>query len=131
MVGEFLLLPKPCSTRKAGRFWPGFSPSGASTTPDRCNPAEGMLTVSALMTFPPARFSIALQLIETELIPALLGRFDIVLLRPDRGREAGAAKFRVWIVVEVDGGIDQHAVPFAGAELRRIAVALACRWIEP
>ena len=50
--------------------------------------------------------------------------------RPGLGREARAVEIRIGVVVEVHGGVDQHAVPLAGAEQRRIAVALAGRGIE-
>src|SRR6202035_2485452 len=71
-----------------------------------------------------------LPLLQPQLPPPLHHRIDILLLRPHRRREARAAEIGVRVVVEIDGGVDQHAVPFAGAELRDVAVALAHRGIE-
>jgi hypothetical protein len=53
-AAEFLLLPKPCSTRKAGRRSPAFTPSGTRTVPDSVRPADGIVTDSSRMTFAPA-----------------------------------------------------------------------------
>src|SRR5580693_2662627 len=72
-----------------------------------------------------------LPLIQPQLPPPLHHRVDVLLLRPHRRREAGAAEIGVRVVIEIDGGVDQHAVPLAGAELRDVAVALAHRRIEP
>src|SRR5258708_7832746 len=73
----------------------------------------------------------ALRLLQAELGPARHRGVDVLLLRPDLGREARAAKLGIGVVVEVHGGVDQHAIPLAGAEQCGIAVALARRGIEP
>src|SRR6266581_2031634 len=75
--------------------------------------------------------SIPFQLVEAKLAPALARSLLVFFRWPCGGRIAGAAELGIGIVVEVDGGIDQHAVPLASAEQRRIAVALAGRGIEP
>src|SRR5476651_2071334 len=72
-----------------------------------------------------------LALVEAEFRPARLRRSDILVGWPDLGRKTRAAQVRVGVVVEVHGGVDQHAVPFAGTEQGRVAVALAGRGIEP
>src|SRR5690606_22971988 len=50
---ELLLLPKPCSTRKAPRFSPGLIPSGTRTVPASFSPADGMMTDSSCILFSP------------------------------------------------------------------------------
>src|SRR5262245_38697103 len=85
--------------------------------------------------FPRPRFSlllglVPLQLVEAKLTPALARGLDILLLGPDCRRKARAAKFRVGVVIEVHGGVDQHPIPFAGTEQSRVAVALARRWVD-
>src|SRR4029453_11994544 len=74
--------------------------------------------------------SISLELVEAKLAPALARGLLVFLRRPRRWRISGPAKVRIRIVVEVDGGIDQHTVPLARAEQRGIAVALAGRGIK-
>src|SRR5260221_13025044 len=46
---EVLLLPKPCSTRKAPRRSDGLSPRGTCTTPDSLSPADGKVTACSVM----------------------------------------------------------------------------------
>ena len=46
---EVLLLPNPCSTRKAARRSPGRSPLGTCTTPESFRPADGKVTASSDM----------------------------------------------------------------------------------
>ena len=70
-------------------------------------------------------------LIEAQFAPARLHRIEIFLRRPHRRREARAAEIGIGVVVEIEGGVDQHAIPFAGAELRDVAVAPPGRRIEP
>src|SRR4029079_14316327 len=79
---------------------------------------------------PRAQILRVLRILESQFAPARHGGVDVFLLRPDLGREARAAELGIGVVVEVHGGVDQHAVPLAGAEQRRIAVALAGRGIE-
>src|SRR5262245_1767215 len=76
-------------------------------------------------------FTRAFRLAEAELAPAGVGLLDVVLVWPDGRRKAGAAVVRIGVVVEIHGGVDQHPAPFAGAEQRGIAVALAHRRVEP
>src|SRR5215831_16147964 len=46
---EVLLLPKPCSTRKAPRRSDGRKERGTCTTPESLRPADGMVTASSVM----------------------------------------------------------------------------------
>src|SRR6516164_492584 len=46
---EVLLLPKPCSTRKAPRRSDGRNPRGTCTTPESLRPADGMVTASSVI----------------------------------------------------------------------------------
>src|SRR6266542_5627777 len=46
---DVLLLPKPCSTRKAPRRSDGLSPRGTCTTPESLSPAEGKVTACSVM----------------------------------------------------------------------------------
>src|SRR5215471_8649339 len=46
---EVLLLPKPCSTRKAPRRSDGRKARGTRTTPESLRPAEGMVTASSVI----------------------------------------------------------------------------------
>ena len=46
---ELLLLPKPCSTRKAARRSPGRTSSGTWTTPESFSPADGMVTAVSVI----------------------------------------------------------------------------------
>src|SRR5437879_1563089 len=71
-----------------------------------------------------------LRLIQPELGPARHRGVDVLLLGPDLRREARAAEFGVGVIVEIHRGVGQHAIPLAGAEQRRVAVALTRRWIE-
>src|SRR5687767_3498240 len=66
---------------------------------------------------------------KAELGPAGVGRLFVLAGGPDGGRITLPAEVGIGIVIEVDGGIDQHAVPFAGAEHRDVAVALARRGV--
>src|SRR5262249_58402477 len=61
-------------------------------------------------------FTRAFRLAETEFAPAGVGLLDVVLLRPHRRRETGAAVIRYGPVVEIHGGVDQHPAPFTRAE---------------
>src|SRR5262245_65378353 len=74
--------------------------------------------------------SSAFRLAEAELAPAGIRLLDVALLRPHGWRETGAAEVGVGVVVQVHGRVDQHPVPFAGAEQRGVAVALAHRRLE-
>src|SRR5207237_1062754 len=71
-----------------------------------------------------------LRFVQPELGPARHGGVDVLLLRPDLRWEARAAELGVGVVIEIHRGVDQHAVPLAGAEQRRVAVALAGGGIE-
>src|SRR5262245_44520 len=143
VLDEVLLLPKPCSTRKAARRSPERNPAGTCTTPESFRPAEGKVTASSVIgvlsvagrdwtdfigTVPGS--SSAFRLAEAELAPPGIRLIDVVLLRPYGRREAGAAEVGIGVVVQIHGGVDQHPVPFAGTEQRGVAVALAHRWIE-
>src|SRR5262245_3964705 len=46
---EVLLLPKPCSTRKAPRRSDGRNPRGTCTTPESLRPADGKVTASSVI----------------------------------------------------------------------------------
>src|SRR5690348_2099646 len=46
---EVLLLPKPCSTRKAPRRSDGRNPRGTCTAPESLRPADGMVTASSVI----------------------------------------------------------------------------------
>src|SRR5262249_58354633 len=97
---EVLLLPKPCSTRKAPRRSDGRKARGTCTTPESLRPAEGMVTASSVIgmisvgrrdrdfigTAPAA--APAFRLAGTELAPARVGLRDVVVVRPHRRREA-------------------------------------------
>src|SRR5215470_16736903 len=80
--------------------------------------------------YPGSGRTLARRLPQSKLAPARVSPVDVVLVRPDRRRKAGAAELRIGIVVEVHGGIDQHPVPFAGAEQLGIAVTPAGRGVE-
>src|SRR5215510_15374064 len=46
---EVLLLPNPCSTRKAPRRSDGRNPRGTCTTPESLRPADGKVTASSVI----------------------------------------------------------------------------------
>src|SRR6266705_1899709 len=71
------------------------------------------------------------RFVEAEFAPARFDCVDIFRRRPDQRRKPRAVEFGIGIVIEIHGGIDQHAIPFAGAEQRGVASALARRWSEP
>src|SRR5262249_47371311 len=54
--------------------------------------------------------------LQSQFLPARAGGQLVLRLRPHGGWEAGAVEIRVEVVVEVHGGVDQHPIPFAGAE---------------
>src|SRR5260221_14029809 len=54
VLEEVLLLPKPCSTRKAPRRSDGLSPRGTCTTPDSLSPADGKVTACSVIGMAPA-----------------------------------------------------------------------------
>src|ERR1700756_3023806 len=120
---DVLLLPKPCSTRKAPRRSDGLSPRGTCTMPESLRPADAKVTACSVMGMASVLVRLfAFRLSEPELAPAGISLGDVVRLRPNRRRESGAAVVRIGIVIEVLGSVDQHTVPLAGAEQRRIAV---------
>src|SRR5262249_58400147 len=117
---------------KAPRRSDGWSPWGTCTTPDRLSPADGKVTGWSVMGIASVFVRLfAFRVAEPELAPAGIGLGDVVRLRPNRRGESGAAVVRIGIVIEVLGSVDQHAVPLAGAEQRRIAVALTHGRINP
>src|SRR5262249_4758808 len=97
---DVLLLPKPCSTRKAPRRSDGLSPRGTWTTPDSLRPTDGKVTACSIMGIASLFVRLfAFRLAEPELAPAGLRLGDVVSLRPDRRRPPGAAGVQPRIAV--------------------------------
>src|SRR5262249_572843 len=100
---------------KAARRSPPRTPSGTRTVPARRSPAEGMVTASSvigeasliggmredLQSAALVGRTLARGLAESKLAPARVGLVDVIPVRPDRRREAGAAELRVRVVVEI------------------------------
>src|SRR5215470_13721837 len=77
-----------------------------------------------------ATLAMSAERLEPELAPAPRNRGNVGFARPHFWWEARAAEIGVGVVVEVHRGVDQHSIPLAGAEQRRIAVTPPRRGVE-
>jgi hypothetical protein len=59
--------------------------------------------------------STVLAFTEAKFSPAGIGRLFVFGSGPNCRREAGPAEIWIWIVIEIDRGIDQHSIPFSGS----------------
>src|SRR5689334_18424127 len=102
------------------------SPSGITGT----RASRGPVMTADLASISVDRTLTAVRFFQPELVPPRRRGVDVGLIRPNLGREARTIQLGVGVVIEIHRGVDQHPVPLAGAEKRRVAVALAGRGIE-
>src|SRR5438309_6878188 len=109
----FSIMPTERGNLRARRTAPRNRGVAADLSGSRCHRHDGQV---------PAWQRAGSHVAEPELLPALAHARLVLRRRPHRRREALAAPLGAALELPVARGVEEHAVPEAGAELRDVAV---------